>query len=720
MKSTEESSALPEAPADGIPLAVKDLFDTAGVQRRTARRSSPSSADGDGRGSRVLEAAGYANVGKTNLHEFAYGVTSQNPHSARCRTRRSRGGSRGLERRLGRRGRGRPRGRGARHRHRRLDPDSGRVLRRSSASSRPRARPARRLLPARAELRPRRADARDGGELRRDDAAPSAGVEPRRGRGAGRVSGRRRVDRRRRAARPRPRRGSGARFPHAEPIAFPLPHGTNPLFMREVADVHRDALRGARATLYGDERRGRRSSAASGSPTRRRRGERRASRLPRAGRRRCSRDSTCCSTPTLAFVAPTRTIEGPTTPHRIPSAFTYPFNVSAGPRSRCRAARPSTACRRRCSSSAARGGRPRARGRRALSKTQDRRRLPKQAGERCFSPVPPPASHSPSGSLPAPRRRDASRRRHPRAQACARSSYARRAVARDTFSRTPSFAWQPVAGATATSSSSPAPARSASGALAGRRKTTRDTRRRRSPSRFRGSPARRTPCTRASVHSRRTARRRRGASLRLQHALDEPADAARARTGLIRWTPVDGATAYQVWYLDPDKIVQDADERRRRARVLHVPPGPVVDRHRALAHPCDPRAVRRRRERAARRLVRPVEPASTRRRTRRSRAARSTGPSETISDTISTAAAPAAHHVMPAFSFSGNTGLNGTRRALPRLRGDRSRLREHRLPRRRSSAARPTPRGGTGRSRSERHRPVRGSRTSSSRPAPRG
>jgi aspartyl-tRNA(Asn)/glutamyl-tRNA(Gln) amidotransferase subunit A len=29
---------------------------------------------------RLLAAAGYANVGKTNLHEFAYGVTSQNPH----------------------------------------------------------------------------------------------------------------------------------------------------------------------------------------------------------------------------------------------------------------------------------------------------------------------------------------------------------------------------------------------------------------------------------------------------------------------------------------------------------------------------------------------------------------------------------------------------------------------------------------------------------------
>jgi aspartyl-tRNA(Asn)/glutamyl-tRNA(Gln) amidotransferase subunit A len=28
----------------------------------------------------TLEAAGYAVVGKTNLHEFAYGITSDNPH----------------------------------------------------------------------------------------------------------------------------------------------------------------------------------------------------------------------------------------------------------------------------------------------------------------------------------------------------------------------------------------------------------------------------------------------------------------------------------------------------------------------------------------------------------------------------------------------------------------------------------------------------------------
>jgi aspartyl-tRNA(Asn)/glutamyl-tRNA(Gln) amidotransferase subunit A len=31
----------------------------------------------------LLEAAGYANVGKANLHEFAYGVTSENPHYGR-------------------------------------------------------------------------------------------------------------------------------------------------------------------------------------------------------------------------------------------------------------------------------------------------------------------------------------------------------------------------------------------------------------------------------------------------------------------------------------------------------------------------------------------------------------------------------------------------------------------------------------------------------------
>jgi aspartyl-tRNA(Asn)/glutamyl-tRNA(Gln) amidotransferase subunit A len=73
--------ARPERPGEGIPLAVKDLFDTAGL---TTTYGSAVFADHvpDQTAEAVvrLEGTGYANVGKTNLHEFAYGVTSQNPH----------------------------------------------------------------------------------------------------------------------------------------------------------------------------------------------------------------------------------------------------------------------------------------------------------------------------------------------------------------------------------------------------------------------------------------------------------------------------------------------------------------------------------------------------------------------------------------------------------------------------------------------------------------
>ncbi|HEU6446488.1 MAG TPA: amidase [Gaiellaceae bacterium] len=68
-------------PTGGIPLAVKDLLDTAGL---TTTYGSILFADHvpDRTAEAVLrlERAGYTNVGKTNLHEFAYGVTSQNPH----------------------------------------------------------------------------------------------------------------------------------------------------------------------------------------------------------------------------------------------------------------------------------------------------------------------------------------------------------------------------------------------------------------------------------------------------------------------------------------------------------------------------------------------------------------------------------------------------------------------------------------------------------------
>jgi aspartyl-tRNA(Asn)/glutamyl-tRNA(Gln) amidotransferase subunit A len=73
--------ARPEEPTDGIRLAVKDLFDTAGL---TTTYGSAIFAEHVPTGTAEvvtrLEAHGYANVGKTNLHEFAYGTTSENPH----------------------------------------------------------------------------------------------------------------------------------------------------------------------------------------------------------------------------------------------------------------------------------------------------------------------------------------------------------------------------------------------------------------------------------------------------------------------------------------------------------------------------------------------------------------------------------------------------------------------------------------------------------------
>ena len=73
--------ARPEATSNGKRLAVKDLFDTAGLTTTYgsivyAEHVPEQTAEAVSR----LEAAGYANVGKTNLHEFAYGITSVNPH----------------------------------------------------------------------------------------------------------------------------------------------------------------------------------------------------------------------------------------------------------------------------------------------------------------------------------------------------------------------------------------------------------------------------------------------------------------------------------------------------------------------------------------------------------------------------------------------------------------------------------------------------------------
>ena len=71
----------PETVGDGIRLAVKDLFDTAGLATTYgsaifATHVPATTAEAV----RRLETAGYAIAGKANLHEFAYGTTSENPH----------------------------------------------------------------------------------------------------------------------------------------------------------------------------------------------------------------------------------------------------------------------------------------------------------------------------------------------------------------------------------------------------------------------------------------------------------------------------------------------------------------------------------------------------------------------------------------------------------------------------------------------------------------
>jgi aspartyl-tRNA(Asn)/glutamyl-tRNA(Gln) amidotransferase subunit A len=69
------------AAGDGPTLAVKDIFDTAGV--RTTYGSAifrDQVPEKTARSVALLEQAGYRIVGKANLHEFAWGITSENDH----------------------------------------------------------------------------------------------------------------------------------------------------------------------------------------------------------------------------------------------------------------------------------------------------------------------------------------------------------------------------------------------------------------------------------------------------------------------------------------------------------------------------------------------------------------------------------------------------------------------------------------------------------------
>ncbi len=86
-------------PLHGIPISVKDLIHVAGVKTTSGSAQPAIAATSDAPAIARLKAAGAIIIGKTNLHEFAFGTTSEesafgpvrNPHDAS----RSAGGSSG-------------------------------------------------------------------------------------------------------------------------------------------------------------------------------------------------------------------------------------------------------------------------------------------------------------------------------------------------------------------------------------------------------------------------------------------------------------------------------------------------------------------------------------------------------------------------------------------------------------------------------------------------
>jgi aspartyl-tRNA(Asn)/glutamyl-tRNA(Gln) amidotransferase subunit A len=69
----------------GVPIAIKDLFDTAGVRTTAGSRFyADRTPDHDAVVVQRLRDAGAVILGKLNMHEWALGVTNDNPHYGAC------------------------------------------------------------------------------------------------------------------------------------------------------------------------------------------------------------------------------------------------------------------------------------------------------------------------------------------------------------------------------------------------------------------------------------------------------------------------------------------------------------------------------------------------------------------------------------------------------------------------------------------------------------
>src|SRR5580700_3224295 len=80
-RDRELAAGMDRGPLHGIPTAHKDLFYTRGLKTTGGSLTFRDFVPGyDATAVEKLRIAGAVSIGKTNLHELAYGVTSKNPH----------------------------------------------------------------------------------------------------------------------------------------------------------------------------------------------------------------------------------------------------------------------------------------------------------------------------------------------------------------------------------------------------------------------------------------------------------------------------------------------------------------------------------------------------------------------------------------------------------------------------------------------------------------
>ena len=70
-----------KGPLHGIPIGLKDLFDTKGIRTTAGSKIMAERVPSeDGQVVSLLNHAGAILLGKLNMHEFAFGITNVNPH----------------------------------------------------------------------------------------------------------------------------------------------------------------------------------------------------------------------------------------------------------------------------------------------------------------------------------------------------------------------------------------------------------------------------------------------------------------------------------------------------------------------------------------------------------------------------------------------------------------------------------------------------------------